>query len=289
MTPFHVPLKFVWEECWKSRYRISFAYYRFILHNLSSNQCHFHAALTQTASHWAFKLPRSAQNRVVILGGSSSAGKSVVEAFVKAGDHILTTYNDSPLAQLPSNATSCRLDLRDNTSISDFVEIKLAAFGAIDRVVLLPGVLPGKSLGDYDDSEIDHVVAINFTSQVKLVRRMLPYMADGSLLIFVSSISGERGSYDPIYAASKGAMIPFAKSLATWLAPKIRCVVVSSALIQGSTMFQAMQSDRRAQHLERMPNKELVDSEDLARVIVDISQPHWRHANGSVIQLYGGS
>ena len=108
------------------------------------------------------------------------------------------------------------------------------------------------------------------------------------LLVFLSSISGRRGSYDPIYAASKGAMISFIKSVSKWEAPRIRSIGICPGLINNSKMYKSFTKKRLKKLKIQNPNKSFIDANNLAKIIVDVIQPHWKHANGSIIDVNGG-
>ncbi|MCG8443678.1 MAG: SDR family oxidoreductase, partial [Caulobacterales bacterium] len=104
-----------------------------------------------------------------------------------------------------------------------------------------------------------------------------------------SSISGERGSFDPIYAAAKGAIMPFAKSLATWLGDRVSVVVVAPGLIEGSAMHDDMAPERRDHHRDATPRGELLSQEGFASLLADLAGAHWAHVNGAVIRVNGGA
>jgi 3-oxoacyl-[acyl-carrier protein] reductase len=131
-------------------------------------------------------------------------------------------------------------------------------------------------------------MAINFTGQAKVLAGLLAFCKSGSHVLMLSSISAQKGSYDPIYAASKGAILSFVKSLATSLAPRIRVNALAPGLIQDSTMFKTMDRERQQFHRMQTPNKQLLRIKDLAELIFDLSQPHWSHLNGACIDLNGG-
>ena len=33
---------------------------------------------------------------------------------------------------------------------------------------------------------------------------------------------------------------------------------------------------------------ELISSSDFAKILIDVLEPHWKHANGSIININGG-
>ena len=220
---------------------------------------------------------------VLVVGGSSSVGRAVVDAFERDGANVLPTYMWRPFER----HRSVRLNVTDAASIAALSD-SLTATGPIDVAVFLAAVLPGRSLVDYAAVDFDRVMAVNITGTARVIQALLPHLAAPSQILLTSSISAERGSFDPIYAASKGAIASLAKSLAVALAPKTRTNVVSPGLIEDSTMAAAMTDERRRYHRERTPTGELLQLADLAKVFVDLTKPHWRGLNGAVVSLNGG-
>ena len=225
---------------------------------------------------------------IVIVGASSSIGSVISARFRSASTHVITTYTSRPPSGADEQAGALFLDLRNDGSIDAFMRQVEKLTSRIDVAIFLSGVLPGKNLGEYEFSEIDEVMSVNFNGHAKLIRRMLPLLTPRSRLLLFSSISAQRGSYDPIYAASKGALLSLVKSLATRLPPGARINAVAPGLIQDSTMFHAMTPDRQDYHRNQVPSKQLLRQEDLAEVVFDLCQDHWAHLNGACIDLNGG-
>jgi 3-oxoacyl-[acyl-carrier protein] reductase len=225
--------------------------------------------------------------RIVIVGGSSSVGRATIDSFSARGDTVLATYGRNPF-EAPVGVKLVSLDLKAEETFGPFAVEVEENLGPPDAVLLLAGILPGKSLLAYDSDLMNEVMQVNLTSQALLIQALMPRMAPGGQMLIMSSISGERGSFDPIYAASKAALIGLVKSLATWHGDKVRFNCVAPALIEGSAMFEAMSPERREHHKQTNPTKELLKVEDLAQVMVDLVQTHWRHLNGAIIRLNGG-
>jgi 3-oxoacyl-[acyl-carrier protein] reductase len=212
--------------------------------------------------------------KVLIVGGSSSIGRHVVGAF-RADDH----HVESPSSEV--------LDVTDSSSIRAY--FGCFELGLVDVAIFLPGLCPGQPLERYTDSEMDRAMGVNATGIMKTIRALLPHLADGSHILLTSSISAERGSYDPVYAAGKAALVGLSKSLATHLAPRVRVNVVSPGLVEGSAMYNDMSKDRQDFHRASSPTRQLLQGVDLAKIFVDITKPHWRHLNGAVLSINGGA
>jgi 3-oxoacyl-[acyl-carrier protein] reductase len=230
------------------------------------------------------------EKNILIVGGGSSISKDIVRLFSDQGARIMVTLNkNSPEYLSKGTVKLASLDITNYQSMDKFCSDSLAAFGGIDILIFLTGFLPGKTLEDYDDEILETVMKINFTGQASFLKRILPNLRNGASILIMSSISGERGSYDPIYAAAKAAQIGFVKSLASWLSPNIRINAVAPALIENSSMFNAMSNDRREFHRAQTPTGKLITTSELAAIIVNLCEPAWSKLNGQVISVNGGS
>ena len=226
---------------------------------------------------------------IVILGGSRSIGKAIFNQFNKKDNKIISTYfsEDSP-ANTPKNNELFCVDLDNNKSIIEFSEKLISEKITIDVLISLAGILPGKNLLEYTFEEIDKVLSINFTGQAKLIRNIIPLLSTKSKLLLMSSISGQKGSYDPFYSASKGALLSFVKSVLPSLPTGATINAIAPGLIQDSAMFKNMTFDRQESHKKQVNSGKLLNQDDLAKIIYDLCEDHWSHLNGACIDLNGG-
>lgn len=227
------------------------------------------------------------KKNIIIIGASSSIGSSIISKFHAPSTKIIVSYCTNKNIEHEDTIYPVKLDLRKDQSIEEFTKEVTTIIPHINTAIFLAGILPGKNLKDYDKTDIEKVMTINFTGQAKVIKGLLPLFAAGSQIIMISSISAQKGSYDPIYAASKGAILSFVKSLAAGL-EGIRVNAIAPGLIQDSTMYKEMSVDRQELHRQQTSQKRLLSMSDLADVIYDISQDHWKHLNGACIDLNGG-
>jgi NAD(P)-dependent dehydrogenase (short-subunit alcohol dehydrogenase family) len=224
---------------------------------------------------------------VVIFGASSSIGNAIILKFLSPETHIIATYNSNKSIKYEENIKCLQLDLENGKSIDSFIKEVNSKISHIDSAIFLAGILPGNNLEEYDVTDIDNVMTVNFTAQAKVIKGLLPLFDSESQIIMISSISAQKGSYDPIYAASKGAILSFVKSLAVGLGG-VRVNAIAPGLVENSTMCKEMSIDRQEFHRQQTSEKKLLTMSDLAEVIYNISQPHWKHLNGACIDLNGG-
>ena len=226
---------------------------------------------------------------VIILGGSSSIGKAIFNEFNNKDNKIISTYfSEDSLANTPKNNELFCVDLDNNKSIIEFSEKLISEKITIDVLISLAGILPGKNLLEYTFEEIDKVLSINFTGQAKLIRNIIPLLSTKSKLLLMSSISGQKGSYDPFYSASKGALLSFVKSVLPSLPTGATINAIAPGLIQDSAMFKNMTFDRQESHKKQVNSGKLLNQDDLAKIIYDLCEDHWSHLNGACIDLNGG-
>lgn len=226
--------------------------------------------------------------RVLLVGASSSFGPELATLFLAAGAQVLVTTRSGLCDGLPEGVSVAPLDLTQATTLDALASDVVPRFGALDVAVFMAGSLPGKALAAYDDSLQQMVMDTNFGGQAALLRRLLPCFRHGAQVWMVSSVSGERGSFDPIYAASKAALIGFVKSLATWLAPGLRVNALAPALIAGSHMYDDMAPERREYHRASTPTGRLTTPQEVAAVLFNLCEPAWANLNGQVIRINGG-
>ncbi len=220
--------------------------------------------------------------KILLIGGSSKVGKSIINHIDKNNYKIYSTYNTKKINN--KNILQYKVDLSSKKNLSNFANL----VNDFDIIVLLSGVLKGKKLIQFKDEEIINNFNINFLSQIVLLKKLFKKQKKNCVLVAVSSISGRRGSFDPLYAAAKGAMISFIKSISKWEAPKIRCIGICPGIILNTKMYKTFKKERLKLILSQNPNKEFINSDDLAKIVLDVSKSHWRHANGAIIDVNGG-
>ena len=224
------------------------------------------------------------KKKILIIGGSSKVGRTLINNLDKKIYSIHSTYfKNKLLSKDYSKIKQFKLDLNKENNIS----IKKSDMN-YDVIILLSGVLLGKSLSEYKTNEIKTNIDTNFTSQAILLKEILKFQKKKCLIVFFSSIAGRKGSYDPIYAAAKGALISFSKSLSLWISPKVNCITLCPGIIKDTKMYKSFTLKRLSNLKKQTPNKEFLNPKDLSKIICDIIQPHWRHANGTIIDINGG-
>lgn len=225
------------------------------------------------------------KKKILIVGGSSYVGRSLIKHLNKKVFNIYSTYNKNILSKKSFRGLNqIKIDLEK----PEDYEKNIKSTKNFDSIVFLSGILKGKNLVSLNNQDIQETLKINLTSQIILLKTILKSQKKKCTIIFLSSISGRKGSFDPVYAASKGAINSLIKSLSKWEGPKIKCIGICSGLIKSTNMYNTFQKKRLKKLINENPNKEFVNADDLAKIIIDLTKKHWRHANGSLIDINGG-
>jgi 3-oxoacyl-[acyl-carrier protein] reductase len=228
--------------------------------------------------------------KILIIGASSSIGQEIIKEFLSNDDQVLASYNTNKIKFTglgKSNLHTLKLDINCSDSQKLFLN-SIKNIGKIDVAIFLPALLLGKSMKDYIDDEIKEVIDTNFSSQISLFQKLMRVFSKNASVIFMSSISGQRGSYDPVYAASKAAQIGFIKSIALWEGSRIRINGIAPSLVDNSSMFDAMATKRQKYHISQSPTGKLTSKKEIAKIVFDISGKSWSNVNGQIISVNGG-
>jgi 3-oxoacyl-[acyl-carrier protein] reductase len=119
-----------------------------------------------------------------------------------------------------------------------------------------------------------------------------PIEKEGGSIVFVSSTAGQRGeARHSAYAASKGALISYTKSLAAELGPRgIRVNCVAPGWVDTGMTAEALgDAESRAEIEKSIPLGRVGRPEDVAAAILFLVSDLARHVQGEVLNVNGGS
>src|SRR2546427_2910547 len=110
------------------------------------------------------------------------------------------------------------------------------------------------------DAQWDATRRANLDSVLYVCRAAIPLLPDGGKIVLVSSTAGQRGEpFHADYAATKGAVISFTKSLAVELAPRrinVNCVAPGWVDTEMSATPYARDAGRGKEDIERTRSEE---------------------------------
>jgi 2-hydroxycyclohexanecarboxyl-CoA dehydrogenase len=162
---------------------------------------------------------------VLITGGASGIGRATVLEFARQGARILLADIDEPrAAEVAAEANKAggrvetlQLDLADMDSVATCAAEATRRVGRLDVLVNAAGWDRIQPFIDNTPEFIDKVLKINLQGPIRLTQGLLRPMieANRGKIVSVSSDAGRVGSLgETTYAAAKGGIIAFSKSLA---------------------------------------------------------------------------
>ncbi len=167
-------------------------------------------------------------------------------------------------------------------------------FGWLDIFVANHGIWAPEYVAvmEMTDEQWQSSLRVNLTSVFQATREAAKRMADGGKIVIVSSTAGQRGEAGHSdYAATKGAIISFVKSLAVELADRdIQVNAVAPGWVDTEMAAPALSTEEaRSKVLAEIPLGRLASGDDVAGPIVFLCSKLARHVTGEVLNVNGGS
>jgi 3-oxoacyl-[acyl-carrier protein] reductase len=134
-------------------------------------------------------------------------------------------------------------------------------------------------------------LAVNLDAIFYTTRAAARIMAPGGRIVLISSTAGQRGEAGHAdYAATKGALISFVKSLCVELAARqITVNCVAPGWIDTEMVAATMQAEGRATIEAGIPLGRVASADDVAGPVLFLCSGLARHITGEVLNVNGGS
>ncbi|MEO8233095.1 MAG: 3-oxoacyl-ACP reductase family protein [Ignavibacteriota bacterium] len=240
--------------------------------------------------------------KVLITGGSRGIGAACVKYFCMAGASVAFTYNTNPtlaakLEKRFSKISKCKaykVDINNEEEIKNTVQMVVKDFGRIDVLVNNAGIWKEAKIARMKLSEWNETIKTNLTSTFLFTQQVSNFMKlrRYGKIINVSSTAGQRGeAHYSHYAASKGGMISFTKSLASELGPfNINVNSVAPGWVL-TDMSKSVLTNKKSldEELKKIPIGRIATADDIAGPILFLASDLSRHINGEVLNVNGGS
>lgn len=236
---------------------------------------------------------------IVVTGGASGIGKATVQVLAAQGATVHIGDLDAAGAERvikehtgAGSVAATALDLAAAESVKSFAAAVLAAHGRVDGLVNAAGF---DKVGPFikNDPELwERLVAVNLLGAMRLTQLVLPSMieAKGGKIVNIASDAGRVGSMgETAYAATKGGLIAFTKSLAREMA---RYQINVNCVCPGPTdtpLFNAQASEGlREALISAIPFRRLGQPDDVAQAVRFLIGPNAGFVTGQVLSVSGG-
>ncbi len=238
--------------------------------------------------------------RGVISGGTSGIGLAAAKLLVQDGAHVLLVGRDpekgaKALAELSGMKGSAEYFQADISTLEGCKAVgdKLQQEEKlVDFLINSAGVYEEKMLDQLTEQDYARIMDVNVKGTIFLTQAVVPHLAeDGPSILNIASDAALEGNYGcSVYAASKGAVVAFTRSLALDLAPWVRvnCLcpgdvatpLVEKQLAEGGYTMESMASI--------YPLERIGKPEEVAHMICALLSPMNGFMTGSVVSVDGG-
>jgi 2-hydroxycyclohexanecarboxyl-CoA dehydrogenase len=236
---------------------------------------------------------------VIVTGGASGIGRATALLLASNGARVFIGDIDNVRGQAVAAEAAKRelpvhyleMDLTNPASIAAFSDAVHAQVKRVDVLVIAAGWDSTGPFMDNDPDIWDRLVAINLLGAVRLSRAVLPPMiaAGEGKIVNIASDAGRVGSAgETVYAATKGGLIAFTKSLAREMARhriNVNCVCPGPT---DTPLFRTL-AERLQDALTRaIPFRRIAAPEEIAEAVMFFAGPRSDYITGQVLSVSGG-
>ena len=239
---------------------------------------------------------------VLITGGSRGIGAACVKLIAKAGAIVHFTYksNLEAASKLVQQIGKKKKIFFYKMDFSNEVNLEQRIIELVSKIRKIEILVNNVGIWEYGEAdkmslrEWNRTMQANLTSMFLITKHVIPLMKKNKFgrIINISSTAGQRGeAFHSHYAASKGAMISYTKSLAAEIG-KFNITVNSVAPGWVDTeMCKEVFSDKKYKEKVRLeiPVQRIASAEDIAGPVLFLASDLARHINGEILNVNGGS
>ena len=250
----------------------------------------------ETKRNW-----RKLENKVALItGGDSGIGRAVALAFAKEGADVAIAYLDEyedaekTLRLIEENGGKGILipgDVSHRKHCQYVIDQTVRVFGKLDIVINNAAQqYPQEHLENISEEQLVRTFEVNIFSHFYITQAALPHLKKGSCIINTSSVTAYRGSHHLMdYAATKGAIVSFTRSLSTNLADKgIRVNGVAPGPIWTPLIPSSFSGEKVDEFGENVPLGRPGEPREVAQCYVFLASEDSSYMTGQFLHPNGG-
>jgi 3-oxoacyl-[acyl-carrier protein] reductase len=236
----------------------------------------------------------------IVTGGSRGIGAAIVERFIQdeaAGvaifewDFELAKQTAGRIDPTGKKVIALKCDVSDEHQVISAVQATLDAFGTIDILVNNAGITRDAIFHKMSNENWDAVMQVNLYGTYYTCKHVIPHMRTKSYgrVVNIASVSAYGNVGQANYAASKGAVISFSKTLAKEGGPKNITVNCIAPGYINTDMYKAVPEEIIAEHMKQIPLKRLGEPGEIASVASFLASDDASYVSSQCLVVSGGS
>ncbi|CAE6512223.1 Glucose 1-dehydrogenase 1 [Nitrosomonas nitrosa] len=248
--------------------------------------------------------------RALVTGGNSGIGAAIALALAEAGARVAINYLSNVeeaqalVAEIQASggeAVAIQADVSQEDQVIAMFQQVIETWGSLDILVANAGIQQYAPFVDMTLAQWDSVMAVNLTGQFLCAREAVKEFLRRGVVPELSCATGKivctSSVHDIIpwaghvnYAASKGGLLMFMKSLAQEVAHmKIRVNAVSPGAIRTPINRSAWETpEMEANLLKLIPYERIGDPADVAQAVVWLASDASDYVVGATLYIDGG-
>ncbi|GGA10243.1 short-chain dehydrogenase [Paenibacillus marchantiophytorum] len=244
----------------------------------------------------------------IITGAGSGIGEAAAKRFVSEGAHVvIADWNGEEAERVVAEmnaaasgaqrALAVKADVSSEEQVKRLVEQTLFAWGSVDILFNNAAVVLPKPLEEVTEDEWTRTLDINLKSVFLMIKHCIPEIRKKQgHIVNMASLNGVVGQLqNPVYAASKGAIIAMTKSLALDYAKdgvRVNCICPAGVMTPLLEQWIGQQPDPAAtvQALAEMhPLGRCATSEEIAQAALYLASNQSKFVTGIALTVDGGA
>ena len=237
----------------------------------------------------------------LVTGAGGGIGRAVAEALSASGAFVGIHYNTSregaeellAATRQRGGGVLLQADLTDQDRAEGIVDELVAATGRLDILVNNAGSPVERAR--IEDCPVElwrKVMDVNLTSAFVVTRRAIPHLRKSGkgAIVNILSLSVQTGGANGAgaYAAAKGGLQVFTRTLARELAPQVRTNAVMPGVIETHHHEVFSTPERMEQYRKETPLGRNGQAEEVAAAVLFLASDAASFVNGALIDISGG-
>lgn len=235
----------------------------------------------------------------IITGGTKGIGAATAKKLIGLGAKVVVSYGgDATTAENlvkevgAENMTAVQSDSGSVAGVEALVKATVEKHGKVDIAIANAGTLQMVDIAHITEAAFEKSFNLNVKGPMFLANKVLPHMAVGGRIIFVSTTQNFASTVTPaymLYCATKGAVDQMTRTMAKDLASKginVNCVAPGPT---GTELFFEGKSDQLLKQIAGFnPFNRIGEPDEIADVFAFLSGPAASWVNGQIIKVNGG-
>ena len=235
----------------------------------------------------------------IITGGARGIGRAIALRFAKEGSCIaVCDVNPDTLSEAKKEIEATgrevlaeKVDVTDQKEVQRFTQKVLDKFGKIDILINNAGITRDGLMVRMKDADWDAVLNVNLKGTfncTKIVTKVMMKQRAGKIVNIASIIGIVGNAGQANYAASKGGVIAFTKSVAKEVAARnINVNAIAPGFIE-TDMTVKLPEDVKSGIVKQIPLAKWGSAEDVANLAVFLVNDSSAYITGQVVRIDGG-